>query len=136
VSIDDIPKSARPWDGHERRARRDDDYTGPERRGHTKPTRQVREGDLDVAAILGRFAAIENRLDRGSERMASIEADLRANTEVTREVRDLMEMGRVLFRLADLMGRGAKWLGGIATAILAVWGAFYTATHGGKPPGH
>lgn len=121
------------WDGHERRHGPDDDYTGPERR-HAA-ARPVREGDLDVAAMLGRFAAIETRLDRGSERMASIEADLRANTEVTREVRDLMEMGRALFRLADLMGRGAKWLGGIAAAIVAIWGAIYTATHGGKPPG-
>lgn len=123
------------WDGHERRHGRDDDYTGPERRGHGGAARPVRESDLDVAAMLGRFAAIETRLDRGSERMASIEADLRANTEVTREVRDLMEMGRALFRLADLMGRGAKWLGGIAAAIVAIWGAIYTATHGGKPPG-
>lgn len=135
MSIDNVAKNARSWAGHERLNGPDDDYTGLERRGQAGPVRPVREGDLDVAAMLGRFAAIETRLDRGSERMACIEADLRANTEVTREVRDLMEMGRALFRLADLMGRGAKWLSGIAAAVVAIWGAIYTATHGVKPPG-
>ena len=92
---------------------------------------------------------IEDRLDRGSERMARIEAELArhteqlnqlqvslaANTEATEEVRDLLDAAKGAFRALNGLGIAFGWLGRIAAAGVAIWGAIYAITHGGRPPG-
>ncbi|MFM2345343.1 MAG: hypothetical protein RL654_96 [Pseudomonadota bacterium] len=92
---------------------------------------------------------IEQRLDRGSERMARIEAELArqteqlnqlqvslaANTEATEEVRDLLDAAKGAFRALNGLGIAFGWLGRIAAAGVAIWGAIYAMTHGGRPPG-
>lgn len=92
---------------------------------------------------------IEGRLDRGSERMARIEAEiarhtqqlnqlqvsLAANTETTEEVRDLLGAAKGAFRALNGLGIAFGWLGRIAAAGVAIWGAIYAITHGGRPPG-
>jgi hypothetical protein len=128
MSIGDFPTHR--WDGGERRHGREDDYSGPERR-----RRGVGEADLHALHVIRRFEAIEDRLDRGSERMKALELELQANTATTREVRELMELGRNGFKVLGWLGGAAKWLGGLAAAGGAIWTAFYMATHGGKPPG-
>lgn len=92
---------------------------------------------------------IEQRLDRGSERMARIEAelarqteqltqlqaDLKVNTEATQEVRDLLDAAKGAFRALNGIGIAFGWIGRIAAAGMAIWGAVYAITHGGRPPG-
>ena len=92
---------------------------------------------------------IEDRLDSGDERMERIEADLsrladhvaslhaelQRNTVTTTEVRDLLDAAKGAFRALDGMGRVLAWVGRIAAAGVAIWGAIYAITHGGRPPG-
>lgn len=81
--------------------------------------------------VIRRFEAIEDRLDRGSDRMKAIEQELRENTDTTKEVRELLEVGRSGFKVLGWMGAAAKWLGGVAVAVGAIW----SVLHGVQPPG-
>jgi len=78
--------------------------------------------------------AIHARLDKGSDRMDRMQTELNANTEITREVRDLMNAARVGFKVLGGLGTAAKWIAAIASAAAAVWGLIYAATHGGQMP--
>ena len=92
---------------------------------------------------------IESRLNRGDDRMKRIEADLswltdhvadmqaelRRNTTATVEVRDLLDAAKGAFRALNGLGIAFGWLGRVAAAGVAIWGAFYALTHGGRPPG-
>jgi hypothetical protein len=80
------------------------------------------------------MASIEQRLAAGDTRMAGIERELASNTEVTREIRDLMTAARVGFRVLGGLGTAAKWVGMLATAGLAIWAAAQAILHG-TPPG-
>lgn len=86
---------------------------------------------LDMAA---RLADIDQRLQRGDTRMASIEADLASNTAITREIRDLMDAARLGLRMLGGLGQVAKWCGVLATAAVALYTAGYMLLHGGQPP--
>lgn len=70
------------------------------------------------------------------ERLARLEHNIAENTEITREVRDVVNTGRALFRFAEGFGRFLGWTARVAGAGAALWAVFYAATHGGKPPGH
>jgi hypothetical protein len=83
---------------------------------------------------LRRFAEIEAQMAKGAERMEAIERELRDNTQVTREVRELMVLGRNGFKVLGWFGIAAKWVGSLAAAVAAVWALVYAALHG-KPPG-
>lgn len=92
---------------------------------------------------------IETRLDNGSERMGRIEAeltqqtaqlqrlqqDMQRNTEATEEVRDLLAAAKGAFRALNAIGIVVRWIGSLAAAGVAIWGAVYAITHGGRPPG-
>ena len=92
---------------------------------------------------------IETRLDKGSERMKRIEAeltrqtaqlqqlqqDMQRNTEATEEVRDLLAAAKGAFRALNAIGIVVRWIGSLAAAGVAIWGAIYAITHGGRPPG-
>lgn len=71
-----------------------------------------------------KVVTIEDRLDKGAERMRVIEQSLQANTEATREVLEIVSMGKSFFRLAGLIGNGIKWLAGLATVLAAAWAAW------------
>lgn len=95
----------------------------------------------EAAAVKARLDAIEDELRQGRERMGRIEASVAENTALTREgtavtqeVRELMELGKAGFKVLGWLGAGAKWLGVIATAGVALYSAFYAATHGGRLP--
>lgn len=81
-----------------------------------------------------RLEAIEERLDKGSERMKLMDNAIAENTEVTKAVHELMIAGKVGFKVAGWIGVIAGWIGKIALAVSAVWGVVYMATHGGQPP--
>lgn len=99
----------------------------------TDRERRDRRNDLH-SQNLRRFQEIESQLARGAERMAALERELRDNTTVTREVRELMELGRNGFKVLGWLGVAAKWVGSLAAAAAAVWALVYAAMHG-KPPG-
>lgn len=71
-----------------------------------------------------KVVTIEDRLDKGAERMRVIEQSLQANTEATMEVLEIVSMGKSFFRLAGLIGNGIKWLAGLATVLAAAWAAW------------
>lgn len=81
-----------------------------------------------------RLAAIEDRLERGSERMDLLDAELDRNTELTQEIRDIMAAARVGFKVLGGLGTVAKWIGTIAGAGVALYSLWYAITHGGATP--
>lgn len=68
-------------------------------------------------------------------RMAALEKALGANTEITREVRDLLDALKGGMKVLGWMGTGLKWLGAIAAAGMAIYTGVYMLTHGGELPG-
>jgi len=100
------------------------------------PVAPVTGADLHALHVIRRFESIEARLDRGSDRMQAIELELRDNTTTTREVRELLELGRNGFKVLGWIGTVARWLTAIAAAAAAIWGLFHMGDAGGKPPGH
>lgn len=93
-----------------------------------------RNTDPEALNVAARLADIDRRLARGDARMANIEVELASNTEVTREVRDLMTAARVGFRVLGGLGTAVKWLGILATASAAIYTAVQTLLHGAQPP--
>jgi hypothetical protein len=84
---------------------------------------------------------ISGRLDAGDDRMGRIEAaqkdmraELRANSEMTSDIRDVLAATRMGFKVIGWLGAGAKWLGMLAAAAVAIYTAFYAALHGGATP--
>jgi hypothetical protein len=71
---------------------------------------------------------VPGALDDIKARVARLETAVAENTELTRDVRDMLTAGRV-------MVKAAKVAGAVAAAGSALWVAFYQVTHGGHPPG-
>lgn len=69
------------------------------------------------------------------DRLGALQDEMAANTAITTEVRDLFASFRTGFRVLGGLGTAAVWAGKIAAAALALWGAFYASTHGGRTPG-
>jgi len=76
-----------------------------------------------VQALQASSERVDARLARGDERMGAIETELRANTEITSQVRDLLEVARGGLRALGWLGVGAKWVAGLAGAAVAIWHA-------------
>ena len=72
---------------------------------------------------------LQVRLDKGSERMTTIESDLKKNTADTAEILDILYLGKSFFRFAGLFGSFIKWATAIITPVLVFW---YTLKGGGK----
>lgn len=92
-----------------------------------------------------RLAAIDERLDRGAARfdelqraVAELQRAMRENTEITTEVRDLLQLGRAGLRLLGIVGQVIRWIAMVAGGAVAIWGAcyavLYAVTHGGHLP--
>jgi hypothetical protein len=93
-----------------------------------------KESPPDSLAVAARLTDIDQRLARGDARMAAIEAALASNTDLTREIRDLMDAARLGLRMLGGMGQVAKWLGMVAAAAVSIYTAVYMIKHGGQPP--
>lgn len=78
---------------------------------------------------------IYDRLDTGSKRMDMLEEAIAHNTAATVEARDILVAAKGAFKVLGWIGVIAKWAGGIATASVAIYVAFYVITHGGRLPG-
>ena len=79
----------------------------------------------------GRVVSIEDRLDRGDKRMGSIEGELAANTAATKEVLEIVTMGRSFFKVIGHIGNLVKWSLGGAAAFAAAYAAWKQG--GGHP---
>jgi hypothetical protein len=83
---------------------------------------------------IGQQAAVKDRAEF-AKRVTLIETELAANTAVTHEVRDLLTAFKGGFRVLGWLGTGLKWVGGLATACVAIYTVGYMLTHGGNLPG-
>jgi hypothetical protein len=75
---------------------------------------------------------VSQRLNAIEAQQRAMAVNLAANTAITQEVKDLLELGRTAFRLADYAGRFVRWTCGIAAALGAAWAAWQTLRGGGK----
>lgn len=88
-----------------------------------------------------RLAAIEERLERGSERMELMENELRVNTAdgrtnnaMTAELLDLFQTAKGGFKVLGGLGFLFKWVGIFAGSAVSIYTALYAITHGGTTP--
>ena len=79
-----------------------------------------------------RLDKIDDRLDAGSRRMQAIERQLQENTDLTRDVLQVMEIARSGLRVLGALGTAAGWLSRFTAAGLAIW-AFVQAVKSGGP---
>jgi hypothetical protein len=79
----------------------------------------------------GKVVTIEDRLTRGDHRMGTIESELAANTAATREVLEIVTLGKSFFKVLGHIGNAVKWVLGIATAVGAAYAAWKQT--GGHP---
>lgn len=107
----------------------------------TPPPPPVTADDLRDGQLTRRIAGIEDRLDRGADRMGKIEKrlddavdELARNSELTQDVRDILTAAKVGLRVLGGIGQVVRWFGILATAGVAIWGAIYAITHGGQLP--
>lgn len=124
----------------ERRHGYDPDYTGPERRNHQLVAwpRQSPE-DARERYIAQQFGTIERRLDSGAKRMDDIEAkladaheEIKRNSEITEDIREILSAGKLGLRVLGGIGQAVRWLGMLAAAAVAIYGA-WQAIRGNAP---
>jgi len=72
-------------------------------------------------SLTERVETMEERLARGDSRMGAIERDIRDNTEATREVLEIVLMGKSFFRVLGHVGTAIKWISTTAAACAALW---------------
>ena len=68
-----------------------------------------------------------------NNRISLIEKSLSANMTITTEVRDMLDTGKALFKLAGWVATGARWITAVAAAAAVVWGALNLPHSGPKP---
>lgn len=68
--------------------------------------------------------SIPGKLDALTARVGKIEVAVAENTELTRDIKDLLTAGKVMSKII-------KWMGGLAAAGSAIWAAFHLGS-GGK----
>ena len=70
--------------------------------------------------------SIDSRFNAAYLRMDAIEKDLRENTELTRDIRDVIVATKVGFKVLAGMGTAAKWITYIVTPLVALWGYLHS----------
>lgn len=80
-----------------------------------------------------RLQSIEERLQRGADRMDEMQEELSANTTVTTEVRDLLQTAKGGLKVLGWIGSFVKWAGGIAAGLAAIWALLQAALHNHAP---
>lgn len=88
------------------------------------PDTKVKERRTTDKGLGGKVVAIEHRLHRGDDRMGKIEKSLADNTAATRDVLEIVTMGKSFFKVLGALGNAVKWVLGIATAIGAAYAAW------------
>lgn len=70
---------------------------------------------------------VKTKIVTDSQRIDRIEEELSENTKATKEVLEIIQMGKGFFKTIGVIGFVIKWLAGIAAAVFAAW----TALKGG-----
>jgi len=78
--------------------------------------------------------AAPERLLEIERRLAALEASMVVNTELTREIRDVIAAARLGLRVLGALGTLVRWIGGLAAAALAIWGLVQAMKTGVPPP--
>lgn len=78
---------------------------------------------------------VKDCLQKGDRRMGSLETELRDNSAVTAEVRDILSVAKVGLRVLGGVGVLVRWAGYLAAAGASLYAAWHMIKHGGKPPG-
>lgn len=107
----------------------------------TEPARHDDERAADDPSNYDRLKAIEDRLVAGDNRMNDFETKLSENTAatlstnaITADIKDILTAAKVGLKVIGAIGTIAKWIGLIATAVVAIYGAIYAVKSGGVPP--
>jgi hypothetical protein len=90
--------------------------------------------DPDAPVTRSDLANVQRQLASGDLRMNAIESELRTNTELTADVKDLLDAARSGLKVIGWLGAAAAWMAKIATAIGAVYGVYQLIRHGAPPP--
>lgn len=114
-------------------------YDGPERRTvHVHSVKSYGHDERALDYLARCIDRIDERLDKGSERMDDMQRELKANTEVTKEVKELLELGRTGFKVLGWLGKAivvtVRVAGYVGAAAVALYSAWYAITHGGQLP--
>lgn len=110
-----------------------DDLTNDQRlRMLEASNRHLTEQVAEQVAAMRAIGAMAARMD---SRMGALEVELASNSEVTAEVRDMLQIGRAGLKVLGGLGTAARWVGYLSAAAASVYALAYTITHGGKPPG-
>lgn len=89
--------------------------------------------DPDAPVTRADLAGVQRQLANGDQRMTSIETELRANTVLTTEVREILAFARAGLRVIGALGTAVQWLAKIAAAAAALYAAWQAARHGLPP---
>jgi predicted nucleic acid-binding protein len=89
--------------------------------------------DPDAPVTRSDLANVQRQLGAGDVRMTNIESELKKNTELTSDVKALLDAARVGLKVLGWIGMAAVWAAKIATAIGAVYGAWQLIKHGNPP---
>ena len=71
--------------------------------------------------------ADDPRIEELQDDVKDLKRQMAVNTEITKEVHDILASFRIV-------GAVAKWVGVVAGALTAVYGAWYALFHGINPP--
>jgi len=104
-----------------------DDYRGPERR-HAKLSVEVQL--LELAKTV---EGIDDRLKSGVARMDNMQAELKTNSAITNDVKEILDASRSGLKALGALGVVAAWVTKIGIAVGVLWG-LYVAFKNGKPP--
>ncbi len=58
------------------------------------------------------------------EKIERMERELRENTSITRELRDILVTVKSGARMFGWIGSAIKWISGVVAAVVALWAAF------------
>lgn len=81
-----------------------------------------------------RFKAGDEKMGQLASGLGTVSRDLKANTQITQEIRDIFAAVRSGFKVLGWLGTAAHWIGKIALAVGAIAGAWWAIFHGGRPP--
>lgn len=68
---------------------------------------------------------IDERFEKLEKGMADLKKEVAENTQITKQIRDLITSFTVFSKIARGLGVAGKWLAGLATAGLAVYAAWH-----------
>lgn len=88
-----------------------------------------------LAEVAVQMREVRQCLQVGEDRMGSMEAELRANSATTTEVREILTTAKAGFRVLGGIGTLVRWAGYLSAAGATIYTAWHMITHGGKPPG-